>query len=78
MPIQKRTPSAQGEAHGQSKLTDAIVRKARKQVRDDRKAGKKGTISKLARKHKVEVATMSQAVHGRTWRHLPWPVKLPS
>lgn len=57
--------NCQGEQHWNAKLTAAIVLDARRR----RAAGEQ--IKALAREYEVSMATMSEAVNGRTWQHVP-------
>jgi len=57
-------PTVHGEAQHMAKLTDAIVKTARREYQ------RGVTIASLARKYNVSTATMSEAVRMLSWRHV--------
>lgn len=53
-----------GSKHHWAKLTEEIVREARAAF------ARRETITSQAKKYGVEVSAMSNAIHGKTWRHV--------
>lgn len=60
-----------GTSHKQFKLDEEMVLHARNVVRKHGQKGKTKIIQELAEHAGVALWTMYDAVHGRTWRHLP-------
>jgi len=57
--------AAKGEAHGNAKLTDEIVREMRR-----RYVPRKVTFEQLAKEFDVSIALVHNVVHGDGWRHV--------
>lgn len=63
-----RANRASGDAHGRSKLTQAMVNEARARYTP----GKRGAgIRVLAREYGVVFSTMRDALNGAHWKHIP-------
>ena len=58
---------ATGSANHKAKLTEAIVITAR------RREAQGETSTALAREFGVSLSSMHAAIHGKTWRHVPFP-----
>lgn len=64
-----------GTQREQFKLNEETVLHARSVVRQSRQKSKTAVIQSLAEQAGVALWTMYDAVHGRTWRHLPGAIK---
>lgn len=68
-------PNRKGPAQPGAKLTDAKVRRARELYAGIRTGGNEWTQKQLALAYGVSLSTMSAALTGRSWKHLPPAVK---
>jgi hypothetical protein len=62
-----------GEAHYRAGLTDALVRRLRREARTARP--RSGWTTRWADRLDVTVPCIRRAVRGDTWRHLPGAVR---